>query len=333
MIGFNWGQMFHYITLQHGKQTGLPPKIVDEILAVTPRDLLDNVRFSGTMSNYMNLHEPGYGTHDNTITLWQQLANKRLSLTQRLVFSKDLLLKNRANIFKALSSQVDQSYLYNCVEAYRQLGCKTMAFTFNSHMPYLGHCTLEQSIESLRFIRDNTNLISVELENETYLADYIIGDQGSFENNINRFLDYIESKVVPAVVTVVGRQMPLGLSICAENSPKFRYWNKAVIRLARRLKSKGLEIFLTPHVYAEGYSRQEIVKELVKQTQANFREDFQLRVTEFNVLPESGNCNQEEVKQFINDFEAETKLNPFITPAIYYHSLYTVRGAHFSFVK
>lgn len=332
--GFNLGQIFHFISMQHPKCLGLPPVVVNEIHQVTPRSLLDNVRFSGTMSNYMNLKELGFGQHDNTITMWTQLSNRRHNLLQRLQFAANLILKRRAQLFSSLQPWVEKSYILDVVELYRQLGCKTMAFTFNSHMPYINHCSLEDSIESLKYIKDRTNLISVELENETFFAEYIIGTNSptDYEKKIDQFINYLEFVVTPAVLKVTGKNMPIGLSVCDNRTSKFRYWNSSISKLADRLKSQGVKVFLVPHIYSSSYTANSIANELDFQA-AHFMGKFELRITEFNAVSEAGNCGQEMALDYINIFEKVCQSNHPQVSAIYYHSLYTVKGAHFSFVK
>jgi|GEM_PF-2836976 len=332
--GFNWGQMFHYITLQYNKQSELPKPVADMIRSVAPEAWLENVRFSGTYSNYMNLDQAGYGQHDNTLPLWAQISNQKQNPLQRIQFTLNVLLKNRAAIFKSLAPYVSQSYLYNLVATYHQLGCKTMAFTFNSHMPYIKYCKLSESIKSLEYVHKNTNLVSLELENETYLAGYIVGSKNKkdYEPKINAFLSFLEKEAIPAITSVIGKNIPLGISIVDERIAKYKYWNNAVMQLRERLIKNGYTVFLVPHVYTAGYTQKNITEELDYQINSKSAPDCRLRITEFNADSSAGNCSQDEAINFIKRFQ-EVATERKNIDAIYYHSLYTQKGAHFSFVK
>lgn len=332
ITGFNLGQISHYMHMHNGNIVGLPSGVLQEIINNTPYRLLQHHRQSGTMSNYMNLHERGYGEHDHTISDWTQLYSKHNNIFKQLAFTFNVLRKNRAWIFKQFEYISPRSYLYDAVEMYRQTGGRTMAFTFNSHMPHIGYCSLEQSLASLKYIADNTHLISVELENESYFADHITGSNNAkdYIPMIDRYIQYLEAKVVPAVVTVVGKAMPLGISICDNRISKFKYWNSQVAELYRRLTAKGYNVFLVPHLYTQGYGAVSIMEEFIYQTEG-VDVHLPMRVTEYNADSEVGNCNQTEALEYID--RVNEMLSQYNVQATYYHSLYTVRGAHFSYVK
>ena len=332
ITGLNCGQISHYLHMNYGNITGLPAEVLKEIQAVTPSRLLQNQRQSGEKSNYWNLHEKGYGEHDNTITDWAQLYSKHNNFFKQLTFAFQTLRKNRNWIFNQFDNISPRSYLYDAIEIYKQTGGKTFAFTFNSHMPYLGSCTLNQSIDSLKFVSKNTNLISVELENETYFADHIIGSNNAkdFEPKIDRYIQYLENEVVPAITAVVGMQMPLGISICDGRIEKFRYWNEKVGMLYARLTARGHDVFLVPHLYTQGYNSSSIIEEFLYQTECT-PNNIPMRITEYNAHSDAGNCNQNKALEYINLFNRV--MSQYTVDATYYHSLYTIKGAHFSFVK
>lgn len=331
IAGFNTGQMHHYISLKYGAVTKTPKRVINDIKKVVPQDLLENVRSTGTVANYQNLHEVGYGSYKNTAPLWGQLVSQRGSFMDKLKFLMYAITKNEKAIMDMGRRHVTQPYLISMVEDYKQLGCKTMAFTFNSHMPFLGHCRLDQSVTSLEYVDEHTNLISIELENETYFDQDIIGDSKTYKKKIDDFIIYLESQVVPAITQAVGKNIPLGISFCNSKVIQYRYWRQSVLALAKRLKSKGYEVFVVPHIYSHGYDTQAIMDEINYELDGVSAADIKIRITEYNAHSSAGNCSQNEALDYIDRFIKVCKHKGI--SAAYYHSLYTVPGAHFSFVK
>ncbi len=329
--GFNWGQMFHYITLAHNKQSGLPQSLLKQIKDKVPPKMYRHVRFSGTMSNYMNLSESAYGESEYTATMWQQLSNQKHNLLQRLQFLVWMLTGNRKQVVKSLVKWVDKSYLYNLTEAYRQLECETMAFTFNSHMPYMNECDLKESLDSLKYIRDNTNLISVELENETYYADYIVGKSNKAEDarpHIEQFFRYLHDEVLPAVRKVIGDHIPVGISVTDERVGKHKVWNE----YARKFAKNNKNIFLAVHVYTGGYEDRHI-KDSLDYEMSHLDPSIPVRITEWNAESAAGNLLQQaKVKDFTDRFSLIAK-DKYGVEHTYYHTLWTKTGAHFSYIK
>lgn len=332
--GFNWGQIFHFHTMEYKNSIELNSEIVKLITDKVPKERYENVRFSGTMSNFMNLNELGYGTSDYTGTLWAQLNNQLNSLGQRIAFTFNLLF-NKAKALSSVHRFVDESYLVNMVNSYKQLDCKTMAFTFNSHMPYMGETDLSQSLKSLQYIKDNTNLISLELENETYFASYIIGNSNlrkDAEPKIKAYFDYLNS-IFPYIIKIVGKDMPIGISIHNGSVQKFRVWNEYAYQFALNKKSEGYDMFLIPHIYLDGYTNDDITKGLEDVMYINVAK-LPIRITEWNTDSKAGNLDSQiEVDDFYRRFnEIVEKIYPN-ADATYYHTLWSKKGAHFSYIK
>ena len=110
-----------------------------------------------------------------------------------------------------LSKYIDRSFLYNFVEAYKQLNAEEVEFTFNSLSPFLGFIPLSESLESLKYIKDNTNLTRLELVNESYFDDRIImkvnNEQKGYENT-KVFTDYLYNIAIPEITKVIGKDVP-----------------------------------------------------------------------------------------------------------------------------
>lgn len=333
--GFNYGQIYSYIASQYGAQKELPKEVVQLINDNVPSQYLENARFSGTMSNYMNLHELGYGEHPEVYGQWTMLKN-RLNAKQKLNLTVLTLRGNMGGIVDLLKSNVSQSYIYNFVNSVKQLGVKNVEFTFNSHMPYRGLHNLSQSLQSLNYIYQNTNLTHVELENETYLADYICGTANNNEKKskeiIQPFYDYLERFVVPAIYQVIPKSIPIGLSITDHSNQKRKAYNAIVKATADRLIKQGYNIYLAPHFYFSNTDEKTIRKE-IKEVIDIFGNGYKYRMTEFNLDSDKFNrkLSQTETIEFI---ERVRKIaSEFNIDAIYYHTIYTQKGAHFSFVK
>lgn len=194
------------------------------------------------------------------------------------------------------------SFLVNFVNAVRQLGVKNVEFTFNSHMPYRGLHTLEQSLASLSYVYENTNLTHIELENETYLADYICGTANSNEKksaqSIQPFYTYLENTVVPAIYTIIPKSIQIGLSIINNSNAKRKAYNKNVKETADNLIKKGYKVYLIPHAYFDNYDDASIRKHL-KAIIDQFGKGYSYRLTEFNLSSDSKiNLDQQQTIGF-----------------------------------
>ena len=334
-VGFNYGQIYSYIASQYGAQKELPKEVVKLINDNVPSQYLENARFSGTMSNYMNLHELGYGEHPEVFGQWTMLKN-RLNAKDKLNLTVLTLRGNMGGIVDLMKSNVPQSYIYNFVNSVKQLRVKNVEFTFNSHMPYRGLHNLAQSLQSLNYVYQNTNLTHVELENETYLADYICGTENNNEKkskeSIQPFYDYLERFIVPAIYQVIPKSIPIGLSITDHSNQKRKAYNKIVKATADRLINQGYSVYLAPHFYFTNTDEKTIRKE-IKEVIGIFGSGYKYRVTEFNLNSDKfkRKLSQNETIEFI---ERVRKIaSEFNIEAIYYHTIYTQRGAHYSFVK
>lgn len=326
-IGFNWGQMFSYIAHQRGYQKNIPQDLLKKIENQVPKKWVENARFSGTLSNYMNIHELGYGEHKETFQQWLPFS-KRVNLLQKVQFLLATLTGDDKKIINMSKNFVKHSYLYNFVESCKQLGVKDVSFTFNSHMPFRGLHSLKNSLDSLRYIKDNTPLKAVELENEGYFAEYIWRDR------LDEYFTYLEREVVPEISKLVGKGFPIGIPVAPNNvTPRYKRWNTKAIQLAESLKAKGLNPFFVVHAYINYIDKKGIEKELDEMI-TFLTKDIEIRITEFNLessAKKGNNFTEKEVKSFVETF-AEVAKEKGINE-VYYHTLYTRDGAHFSYIK
>lgn len=335
--GFNLGTFFAFIPIKYNKQDDIPKDLLDKINKVVPRKLLKTIRFSGTMSNYMTLSQKGYGENKDLWKIWQML-NGKLSFGEKLKYTSCYFTNNMSGVVNMFSKYVDKSFLYNFVEAYKQLGAKEVEFTFNSLSPFLGFIPLSESIESLKYIKDNTNLTRLELVNESYFDDRIIlkvnNEQKGYEN-VKVFTDYLYS-IVPEITKVIGKDVPLGLNVANYKSgAKFKGHNRAFNELADKLIADGYKVYLVPHIYFDSYDLVEIEAE-IKDLISPFVGKYEIRVTEFNVdpkvkFPNGKKLTQEEYTIFMDNileiFKKQGISGAFI------HSLWELDDTQFSYIK
>jgi hypothetical protein len=335
--GFNLGTFFAFISIKYNKQDDIPKELLEKINKVVPRKLLKTIRFSGTMSNYMTLSQKGYGENKDLWKIWQML-NGKLSFGDKLKYTSYYFTNNMAGVVNMFSKYVDKSFLYNFVEAYKQLDAKEVEFTFNSLSPYLGFIPLSESIESLKYIKDNTNLTRLELVNESYFDDRIIlkvnNEQKGYEN-VKVFTDYLYS-IVPEITKVIGKDVPLGLNVANYKSgAKFKGHNRAFTELADKLIADGYKVYLVPHIYFDSYDLVEIESE-IKDLISPFIGKYEVRVTEFNVdpkvkFPNGKKLTQEEYTIFMDNileiFKKQGISGAFI------HSLWELDDTQFSYIK
>jgi len=336
-IGFNFGTLFQFIPIKYNKQDDIPKELLEKINKVVPRKLLKTIRFSGTMSNYMTLSQKGYGENKDLWKIWQML-NGKLSFGDKLKYTSYYFTDNMAGVVNMLSKYVDRSFLYNFVEAYKQLNAKEVEFTFNSLSPFLGFIPLSESIESLKYIKDNTNMTRLELVNESYFDDRIImkvnNEQKGYEN-VKVFTDYLYS-IVPEITKVIGKDVPLGLNVANYKSgAKFKGHNRAFTELADKLIADGYKVYLVPHIYFDSYDLVEIEAE-IKDLISPFIGKYEIRVTEFNVdpkvkFPDGKKLTQAEYTIFMDNilaiFQKQGVSGAFI------HSLWELDDTQFSYIK
>jgi len=336
--GFNLGTFFAFIPIKYNKQENIPQDLLDKINKVVPRKLLKTIRFSGTMSNYMTLSQKGYGENKDLWKIWQML-NGKLSFGDKLKYTSYYFTNNMAGVVNMFSKYVDKSFLYNFVEATKQLDVREVEFTFNSLSPYLGFIPLSESIESLKYIKDNTNLTRLELVNESYFDDRIImkvnNEQKGYEN-VKVFTDYLYSIAIPEITKVIGKDVPLGLNVANYKSgAKFKGHNRAFTELADKLIADGYKVYLVPHIYFDSYDLVEIEAE-IKDLISPFIGKYEIRVTEFNVdpkvkFPDGKKLTQAEYSLFMDNildiFQKQGVSGAFI------HSLWELDDTQFSYIK
>ena len=335
--GFNLGTFFAFISIKYNKQDDIPKELLEKINKVVPRKLLKTIRFSGTMSNYMTLSQKGYGENKDLWKIWQML-NGKLSFGEKLKYTSYYFTENMAGVVNMLTKYVDKSFLYNFVESVKQLGIKEVEFTFNSISPFLNYISLSEALESLKFIKDNTNLTRLELVNESYFNDSIIkkdnNEQKGYEN-VKQFTDYLYN-IMPEITKIIGKDIPIGLNIANYKSgPKFKGHNRAFTELADKLIADGYKVYIVPHVYFDSDDLEEIEAE-IKDLISPFIGKYEIRVTEFNVNPKidypgGKKITQEEYIIFMNKIlDIFKKLG---LSGAFIHSLWELDGTKFSYIK
>ncbi len=335
--GFNWVTFFAFIPIKYNKQDDIPKDLLEKINKVVPRKLLKTIRFSGTMSNYMTLSQKGYGENKDLWKIWQ-MFNGKLSFGEKLKYTSYYFTNNMSGVVNMFSKYIDRSFLYNFVGAYKQLDAEEVEFTFNSLSPFLGFIPLSESLESLKYIKDNTNLTRLELVNESYFDDRIImkvnNEQKGYEN-VKVFTDYLYS-IVPEITKVIGKDVPLGLNVANYKSgAKFKGHNRAFTELADKLIADGYKVYLVPHIYFDSYDLVEIEAE-IKDLISPFIGKYEVRVTEFNVdpkvkFPNGKKLTQAEYSLFMDNILAIfQKLG---VSGAFIHSLWELDDTQFSYIK
>ena len=336
-IGFNFGTLFQFIAVKYNKQYNIPQELLNKIKKIVSPELLKIARFSGTMSNYMTLRQKGYGEHKDLWKIWQML-NGKLSFSDKLKYTSYYFTDNMAVVVNMLTKYVDKSFLYNFVESVKQLGIKEVEFTFNSISPFLNYISLSEALESLKFIKDNTNLTRLELVNESYFNDSIIkkdnNEQKGYEN-VKQFTDYLYN-IMPEITKIIGKDIPIGLNIANYRSgAKFKGHNRAFTELADKLIADGYKVYIVLHVYFDSYDLEEIEAE-IKDLISPFVGKYEIRVTEFNVDPKidypgGKKLTQEEYIIFMNNIlDIFKKLG---LSGAFIHSLWELDGTKFSYIK
>ncbi|MCO5230166.1 MAG: hypothetical protein M9958_03320 [Chitinophagales bacterium] len=331
ITGFNVGQMQHFLAMSQKGNADLTSAHVNKILKVTPKDWVENLRFSGTMSNTMNLNKIGFGDEYNASTMMVQLHKKLYpSFMDQLKLTSWALTGNTKAIFNNIEKKVDRSYLYNMNKAFEQLKAKNFYFTFNSHLPFMGKCSLDDSLASLKYVYDNFPLKTVELENETYMSDYLTGGvKGNYIANIDSFFRYLEDTVVPEIQKIVGKEMPIGISFCKPANRAWKYWREEALRFAKRMKSKEVNIFLVPHVYLSGTSDVEILDALNQELADT--QGYDVYITEFGTEETAPSLSQEQESDFMYRFSKFAQAKG--VKGVFKHTLFVPQSNHFSFVK
>ena len=284
----------------------------------------------------MTLNQRGYGEHKNLWSIWQILSN-RLTFGEKLKYVSFYFTQNMEGLVNMMSKFVDKSFLYNFVDSVKQLGIKNVEFTFNSMGAFLGYNTLEESLQALKFIKENTNLTRLELVNESYFDKAIIGhDTREYQTyqKVKEFTDYLYS-IMPKIVDIIGKETPIGLNVAHHVGTRFVGHNRAFTELADKLISEGYNIYLVPHIYFSSYDL-EVIEQEIRSYCFPFLGKYELRFTEFNVdpkapLPNGRKMTQDESNAFLNKvlgfFKKIGVLGAFI------HSLWELDDTTFSSIK
>lgn len=333
ITGFNYGQISHYAHRKTAGILGLTESDYKLVNSVIPQAMRENVRCSGTVSKYQNIHEPGNGTHDNMIVGWSELYTAHNNFFARMNFAMKVFAKNRTWIFDQFNEISPRSYIYDQVEIYHRTGGKTFAFTFNVDMPYVGWCTLQQSVNSLKYVYENTNVISVEVGNEPYFDGWLFGSKSKeYEPKMDAYIQYIENQAVPAIQSVVGKSIPIGIPINnASTAQVHKYWTKKAIELYYKLTAKGIKVFLVPHIYTDGYDEASIRKGISDELKG-LDSSIEIRITEYNVDIKAGNTTQQGAFDYFNRFNKVASEYKQIR-ATYNHCILDYKGMHYSFIK
>lgn len=331
--GFNYGQISHYAHRQTAGILGLTDSDYKIFNSVIPLAMRENVRCSGTVSKYQNIHEPGNGTHDNMIVNWSELYTSHNNFFARMNFAMKVFAKNRSWIFDQFNEISPRSYIYDQVEIYHKTGGKTFAFTFNTDMPYVNWCTLDQSVASLKYVYENTNVITVELGNEPYFDGWLFGSKAKeYEPKMDAYIQYLEQKAVPAIQGVVGKSIPIGIPINnASTAQVHKYWTKKAIELYYRLTAKGIKAFLVPHIYTTGYDEASIRKGISDELKG-IDSSIEIRITEYNADIKAGKTTQQGAFDYFNLFNKVASEYKQIR-GTYDHCALDNRDMHYSFIK
>lgn len=213
--GFNFGQIHHFAQMKWQNEGVIPKDNLKQMVANVPADMLKVGRFSGTMSNFMNLGVAGY----NHPQLSQQIKNKKGV------------------------KQPTKSYLYAFVQLYKDLGLEGLYFTANVHKAYLEGKTREM-FESLDFVFKNCRVLGVELGNECDMEAAISGvSAGSptladrlkigltkkpetfIADNVVRYMGFL-SDIAAQIKRRYG--VPVSVTGANDTSLRGRTWNSAV---------------------------------------------------------------------------------------------------------
>jgi len=334
--GFNLGSIFIFIAYQFGKQDKIPKELFDKFKKYISEELFRVTRFSGTMSNYMTLKQRGYGEHKDLWSIWQVLTGK-LTFAEKLKYIRFFPTKNVTGLVDMLSKFVDKSFLYNFVDTVKQLGIKEVEFTFNSLGAFLGFNSLQDSLDALKFVKENTNLTRLELVNESYFDKRIIGldsrKQQSYQKT-KEFTDYLYS-IIPEIVKITGKETPIGLNVAHHNGPKFVGHNRAFVELADKLIEEGYNVYIVPHIYFSSYDL-EVIESEIKSYCYPFLGKYEVRFTEFNVDPKVPFPNGRKLTQEESNIFFDKILKIFQKLGVsgaFIHSLWELDDTHFSYIK
>lgn len=310
MKGFNLGTLFHAAQIQWRQNGHVPSSFVQRLKAVTPTDMWQVCRNTGTQSNMMLLDRPGY----NNTQLTQQLSNQRIP-------------------------QPTISYWTPFVQFYRDGGFQGAAITVNSHNSYVNQRTDFERIKTdvldlIAFlIRSNVNIVSIELENEGYLYPSITvitnGSPNLWErmrhgNNIERII--LDSCLrwqehLKNVANAIRNEMkvPIGVSVGNPTTMRDRNYNAAVLQ-------DQYYDFVAPHIYVTS-STSEGIAEAVRQHITPLPTHISKRVTEFNwnynSRPEGHTVNNDT---FLGYFEQAFKM--YGVNDYFYHTLWNRQDAN-----
>lgn len=322
--GFSWGTIFHNAQMAFENDGILTKEAIADIIKQAPPEVLKHARIGGSAIQTASLTEVGYGLQGGRWDAQLQLQKKKQPLT---------------------------SYLVAAVELYKELRCETMCFTFNTHNPFLGYNDLQESINSLTFVRKGTNVVGVTLGNENYLAAHVIGACGTpnaserinlagfwgafsnakvnkaLENKINAYLDYLEFTVVPAI-RKSGYTGDIGIDVHNNSAIGFKLWNQCVL-------NRNFYDFVTPHLYAEGDTMDAILKEFESHVEdlRLVQKRKRIWVTEYGIS-EKANVKMSttgEVDIFMRKFNE--LFNKYGVERSYYHTLWNDRPTIYTYCK
>lgn len=325
IIGFNWGTLFHNAQMEFQNEGRLSKEALAEIIKKTPPSMLAHARFSGSAANSTLITEVGFGLQGGR---WD------------------------AQLIAQSKTDPTQSYLFSAIETYKQLGCETMQFVFNTFNPYLGLNKLSESIDSLTLMRNNTNVIAIALGNENYLRPDIIGASGTpnlferiqlagnfwnafsqakvnagIKKAISKYLDFLEFIVVPAI-RKSGYTGMIGMDTHVNTCITWRYWNELLL-------DRNFYDYITPHLYATGIDNDSIEAEFEAHiTDLNLKKKgLPIWVTEFGLSEKSSELlyTTEEVDAFIARFVVLFK--KYGVERAYFHTLWNSKPTLYTYIK
>lgn len=266
MKGFNLGIIFHAAYLQFREDGFLPTDFLQKLKEATPPDMRQYCRMTGTQSNTMRLDKAGY----NNPQLEQQMRNQRIA-------------------FPTLS------YWMPFIRFYHTWGFSGVSITINSHSSYdtrtgsTDTAAIQRDVIQLLqlLIRNDINIVSIELENEGYLYQSLTGLSGgspnlwerlqygrnierTIYNNCQRWQDHLK-RVAEAVRHEM--KVPIGVSVGKPDNMRSRLYNDAVL-------NEIYYDFLVPHIYTTNVTPQCVMEE-VRQHITPLPANIEKRVTEF----------------------------------------------------
>ena len=259
---FNYGQVHFFLQLAFNNNGYAPPHMIRQWLDTIPAEMFEYGRFSGTMSNYMNIDEPGYN------------------------FPKHVAqIEGRKGV-----DQPTQSYLISFAHLARELGLKKVFFTANIHKAFL-EGKVDEMYKSLDYIAYRLPLCGIELGNECDMEPLITGSSGGtvsamdriryrlgtggaeqiISDRVNRYMDFVQNhgERIKARYNV-----PIGVTVANPSTLRGRTWNRVV--LARNFYDA-----MCPHPYITAANVDEVYQKIGAWL-APLRKDRQIWASETN---------------------------------------------------